>query len=156
MNESATKQAQSKKIPWLSIITGGIISYVFASIFHTQQVLSELSKLGVEIGGKTWLDTALSDLWGMLPSYGLAIMIGFLIAFSLLVKTGWFKSVPTLVRFTLIGILVILLIHALMYPILNITLIAGARSAFGFSLQLFSGSIGGLSIALHLLKRESH
>jgi len=135
---------KNKKLILLrDLLLAAFVSFVAASISHTQFVLYELSNIGVEIDLATRLSASLQDLIGFLPAFLPVITLGLAIGFGI---TAWILS-----RFNskqngwylLAGGVSLLMIHTLMHPILEITLIAGARSFSGLMMQTIAGIIGG-------------
>ncbi len=120
-----------------------LVTFLMASISHTQFVLMELARVGAEINLTTRISASLQDLLGFLPSYAPVIAIGLLLGFSI---SNWVKAKfnsDSLGWYPIAGGLSLLTIHAAMYPILEITLIAGARSNAGLAVQIMAGVIGG-------------
>lgn len=120
-----------------------IFAFVLASLFHSQFVMAELIKVGVEISFNDRLSMSLDDLFGLYPTYGIVVAVSFFIAFivaSLLIKR--FKLSPDIL-YSLAGGIGIAVALLAMHPILDITLLAGARSTFGFLCQSLAGVIGG-------------
>jgi len=120
-----------------------IFTFVLASLFHSQFVMAELINIGVEISFNDRLSMSIDDLLGLLPTYGVVVAVSFLIAFivaGLLIKR--FKFNPYIL-YSLAGGMGIAVALLAMYPILEITLLAGARSTFGFICQSLAGVMGG-------------
>ena len=121
-----------------------VFAFVIASLFHSQFVMAELAKVGVEISLNDRLSMSIDDLLGLYPTYGIVIAVSHFISFivaGLLIKR--FKLSPNIVYFLAGGVGVTVALLA-MHPILEITLLAGARSTFGFLCQSLAGAIGGL------------
>ena len=127
----------------LHFLVAAIIAFLFASIFHTQFVLHELTKVGVEIDMTTRLSGTFDDLMGLAPGYGPIIAIALLLGF--LIMTAVKRFIPSLGywAYPLAGILAIGTAHLAMHPIFNVTLIAGARSTMGIVFQCIAGFVGG-------------
>lgn len=124
-------------------LIAAIFAFVLASLTHSQFVMAELTSVGVNISMADRLSMSLDDLIGLLPTYGVVIAISLLIAFcitALLVKRF---SLPASLMYFVGGGLGITTALLAMHPILDITLIAGARSTFGFICQSFAGAMGG-------------
>ncbi|WP_293748987.1 hypothetical protein [uncultured Paraglaciecola sp.] len=120
-----------------------IFAFVLASLFHSQFVMAELTSVGVTISFVDRLSMSLDDLIGLYPRYGVVIAVSFLVAFcisALLLKR--FKFPSSVVYFIGGGFGVATALVA-MHPILDITLIAGARSTLGFISQSLAGAMGG-------------
>ena len=120
-----------------------LVAFCLATISHSQFVLLELSKVGAEINFVTRVSASFSDLLGLLPTYAPVIAIGMLISLPF---ATWLRSkFSSSFRgwYPIAGGATMLAIHAAMYPILEITLIAGARSVLGLLMQVTAGVIGG-------------
>ncbi|GGD65948.1 hypothetical protein [Lacimicrobium alkaliphilum] len=127
----------------LRFILAWLTTFTFASIAHSQMVLSGLEQQGIVIPPFERLQMTLSDWWGLLPGYGAVIAVGMLIA---LCFGGWVckkTGTPGGLLYPVAGALAMLSIVMAMQPIMDITLIAGARSNTGLALQALSGLIGG-------------
>jgi len=119
--------------------------------------LYELHNIDVEISVPEGVTMIIGDIQGLLPTYGAVIAIALLLAFLI---THWVLSViknkqhlrtstsrlPTFFLFTfgVAGVLAFWIMLSAMQPILNVTLIAGARTALGTAVQCLAGLIGGL------------
>ncbi|MBN7818725.1 hypothetical protein [Bowmanella yangjiangensis] len=117
--------------------------FSLASLMHSQFVLAGLTGQGIQIALTDRLQMSLSDWWGLLPTYGLIIAIGLLLAFSI---AGWLSrrfSINAVFLYPLAGFVTLLCIHLAMQPIMDITLIAGARGALGLLTQAATGLAGG-------------
>jgi hypothetical protein len=124
-----------------------VFAFVIASLFHSQFVMAELAKVGVEISLNDRLSMSIDDLLGLYPTYGIVIAVSYFIAFSVTnLLTKRFKLSPYILYCLAGGIGVAVALLA-MHPILNITLLAGARSNFGFACQCLAGAIGGAMFA---------
>lgn len=127
----------------LAFFPAWLLCYCLASVFHTQMVLLELLRLDVVIPLPLWLQTTFEDIFGLLPVYGSATAAALFIAFYL---CGWLTGNFTRLRWLLPlagGVAMLVLLMA-MYPVMHVTLIAGARSAAGLALQCLAGCLGGL------------
>lgn len=122
-----------------------LLCFTLASIAHSQMVLAGLEQQGIVIPPAERLQMTLSDWWGLLPGYGAIIATGMLIALSV---AGWICSkTGTMggILYALAGAAAMLSILMAMQPIMDITLIAGARSTIGLTLQTLAGLLGGWS-----------
>ena len=119
-----------------------IFAFIIASLFHSQFVMAELSKVGVEILFNDRLSMSLDDLLGLYPTYGIVIAVSYFISFivaGLLIKR--FTLSPNIL-YCLAGGAGVTVALLAMHPILEITLLAGARSTFGFICQSLAGAMG--------------
>ena len=144
-----------------SFLPAWLATFLVASSLHTFQVLNALSSIGVEISSTEWLSTAWKDAVGLLPTYGIIIAVALLLAFGVvtIIRKYAIKhdiKKPRFITLTSVagasGIAVALLA---MQPILNVTLIAGARGYDGFLLQCFAGLLGGFIYGLLRATSES-
>jgi hypothetical protein len=132
-----------------------IFAFVIASLFHSQFVMAELSKVGVEILFNARLSMSIDDLLGLYPTYGIVIAVSYFISFivaGLLIKR--FK-LPSYILYCLAGGVGITVALLAMHPILEITLLAGARSALGFACQSLAGAMGGAVFAHLRIKQRA-
>lgn len=128
------------------------VGFLLASLFHSISVLMGLVQIGVELNVSDWLSMIWLDALGLLPTYGAIIAVTLLLAFSIahfIVKQlnlHEAKSATSTIRtvlFAVAGGLSFLLMLLAMQPVLNVTLIAGARSSLGLSAQCFAGFCAG-------------
>ncbi|WP_421133609.1 hypothetical protein [Alteromonas sp. A079] len=128
-----------------------LTTYLVASILHTQFVLLNLVQLNVDIAPRKWLMTTFADIQGLLLLYGSAISATLLIA---MIVANWLTTrrhcSSTVRRFiyVLAGAVGMWVMLAAMQPILNVTLIAGARSTLGVIMQCVAGGLGGFVFAV--------
>jgi hypothetical protein len=142
-----------KRIGYL--ILAAITGFVFASIMHTQSVLAKLTEIDIRISvSERWFATW-QDLIGLAPTYGIIIFVALTLAFSI---TGLInkkiKASPR-VLYPIAGGAAFFIMLTAMQPILDVTLIAGARGVVGLLLQVSAGVIAGVCFA-QLLKQPSH
>ena len=119
------------------------VTFVLASLSHSQFVLQELANLGVEIDIATRISSTLDDLGGLLPGYGGILAIGLLIGFAIMALLRKLRPQTGHWVYPLAGMLTVLVAHLAMHPIFHVTLIAGARTPLGLAFQAFAGLIGG-------------
>ena len=140
-----------------AFFTAWLTSFTLASVFHSSFVLYELHSIDVEISLHEGVTMMISDIQGLLPTYGAVIALALLLAFLI---THWalpmikdkqrlHTSTPHSPAFFLFmygvaGILAFWIMLSAMQPILNVTLIAGARTALGTVAQCLAGLVGGL------------
>jgi hypothetical protein len=124
-----------------------IFAFVIASLFSSQFVMAELSKVGVEILFNDRLSMSIDDLLGLYPTYGVVIAVSYFISFivaGLLIKRF---TLSPYILYCLAGCVGVGVALLAMHPILEITLLAGARSTFGFICQSIAGAMGGAVFA---------
>ena len=140
-----------------AFFTAWLTSFTLASVFHSSFVLYELHNIEVSISLLEGATMMISDIQGLLPTYGAVIAIALLLAFLI---THWALSVVKnkqrfrtstshspaffLYMFGVAGVLTFWIMLSAMQPILNVTLIAGARTVLGTAAQCLAGLIGGL------------
>lgn len=163
-----SKDKQKGKVIRLAIFIARLLlasaaTFLLASALHTQSVLSDLSAVGAEIPLMLRIETVFTDWLGLLPTYGLIILVGMLIAMSvarLLVeliakRSTHFTALSSgsaqtvlICLYAVAGGLAIFCILSAMHPILNVTIIAGARGWEGILSQSIAGTVGGAIFAL--------
>ncbi len=123
-------------------IIASLTAFVLASILHTQMVLLGLINIDITIGVSAWLRTTFEDIWGLFPTYAPVIALALFLAMLVVVFFTKFIATPKVLGF-IGGAAAMLTVLLTMQPIMDITLIAGAREPLGFALQCLSGAIGG-------------
>ncbi|MGS2719843.1 hypothetical protein [Paraglaciecola aestuariivivens] len=120
------------------------MAFVLASLLHSQLVIAELVKVGVQVSIADRLSMSLDDLLGLYPTYGIVIALSFLLGFIVAhLCQKRFNLNPYLLYAAAGGTSIVVALWA-MYPILNITLLASARSSLGVICQSLAGLVGGL------------
>lgn len=131
--------------PWRKFTLAWFTTFTLASICHSQFNIWQLQQVNIVMPWSERLSMTGQDWLGLLPTYGLILLVGLLLAwwFSFCI-IHWLNTPTTTQRWFYIfsGGAAILTIHTAMYPILNVTLIAGARE-WGLYLQVICGMIGG-------------
>lgn len=138
-----TNSSPSKLKRVAAFFSSALICFIIASVFHSIFVLNGLLQLDITISWADRLSMIVSDLIGLLPGYGSIIVIGLLIGYLIIGLLRRFITLPAVLAYAIGGLLSLLAIHLLMYPLMHITLIAGARSEAGLIFQLIAGAIGG-------------
>lgn len=129
---------------WLA---ASILTFIFASIFHSQFVLLGLTQINIDIPMSDWLGMTFSDILGLSLGYGSVIAVTMLLCFGIsTLITRYWRRLPVW-SYPVFGALAIALMLLAMQPLLNVTLIAGARSSLGFLFQCCAGLIGGYVFA---------
>lgn len=131
-----------------------LCSYTLASIFHSQFVLSALSDIDVQISLTDRLSMTLSDLLGLAPGYGSVILVALAVGFLIISAISKWMFPISSIRYPIAGALAIGGALLAMQPLLNVTLIAGAREPLGFAFQCMAGLVGGW-VFLKLTKESS-
>jgi hypothetical protein len=145
------------------LIVATLVTFLIASALHTQSVLSGLISVGAEIPLALRIKTVFVDFAGLLPTYGVIVFVGMLIAMSVALlianklqstsskqensSQSSFKT-SQLWLFALAGAVAIFTLLSAMHPILDVSIIAGARGISGLLTQSIAGAIGGLAFAL--------
>lgn len=93
----------------------------------------------------------LFDLSGLFPTYGLGVLLALFLALGCCYWLFRPWRVPV-VLYAIAGAMGIATLLLAMYPVMHITLLAGARGPIGFALQCLSGALGGVVFAL-VIKR---
>ena len=139
----------------VGFIVAVLAAEVLGAIFQVQGTIwQQFSPQGIEIPMDTQLSWTRHDIVGLLPSYGLILAAGFLIAF--LVGSLISMLMPGLrnVIFLLAGAAAVLTIFLLAKPVIwNVTPIYGARDTIPLILQCIAGAFGGFLFAVISRKR---
>jgi len=124
-----------------------LCTFVLASALHSLFVLTALAGIDIEIGFANAMQMIGSDLLGLLPTYGVIIAVTLALAFTFARFVFLRQQKParfTVLIYALAGMVGFLVMLSAMQPILNVTLIAGARSTAGLIAQCCAGLIGGI------------
>jgi hypothetical protein len=119
------------------------LTYCLASAMHSQSTLNKLSAIGVEIPFNAKLQTLWLDFSGLLPAYGLTIFGAFLIGMLVAMFVSKKVSGNTIWIYSVGGAAAMAVMLLAMHPILNVTLISGARGLSGLLSQSLTGAFGG-------------
>ena len=139
-------------VSWLS---ASLVGFVAATLSHSQQVQANLINLGAKLDLATRLLAFVDDLMGLSTSYLPIIGIGFAIAFTVAAFIARKTQRSPVLLYALAGAVAIGCILGLMRPIMEITLIAGARGWSGFTLQMIAGALAGITYASLLHRQPS-
>lgn len=121
-----------------------VVTEVLAAAASTQFVLARLVELDVRVPFDVRLATTARDVVGMAGTYLPIIAIGQAIAF--VVCAAVVRRLSPLwarIGYPLAGFCAVTVALALMIQLLEITPVAGARSALGFLVQGLAGAVGG-------------
>lgn len=138
---------------FLAFLASVLVTFVFASAFHTQNVLSGLSALGVEISPSTRLSTTYKDMVGLAGLFTIVIAIALFVGFTIAAILKRILTPLAPIAYPLAGAAALGTMLWLMSMQFEATPIAGARGFIGFSLQMLAGSIGGYVFALLMHRR---
>lgn len=130
---------------WLLAVIGMAVTGV---VVQTQFVLGALADIGAPISMADRLSMTLADLAGFAPLYAIVIAIGFAIAFF----AGWllirFAGLPRTPVYGVAGAVCMgVMLVAMEKVFFGVQLIAGARTAAGFSAQVLLGAFWGWTFA---------
>jgi len=123
-----------------------VTTYVCASVFHTQTVLSGLTSLDIPVTLSDRLRMTFGDLSGLM-AYSFVIAIGLLIAFVVMGLVNRMIPISPWVRYPIGGALAMLTILLAMKAVFSITPIASARDVTGLFFQCVAGLLGGAVFA---------
>lgn len=131
-----------------ALVIAWFVTFTIGSIAQSQFVLFELQSLGININGNLWLEHTVLDWWGLLPKYGGAIFVALCVAFLMAEYFKKYLQSHYKVLFSLAGGTAMLVLLISLYPILNVTLVAGTRTFGGQLSQCFAGATGGFLYAI--------
>jgi hypothetical protein len=123
-----------------------LLTFIVASIVHSQFVLHGLTELGIFISWNDRMAMTLQDMQGLFPTLGPIISLSLLLGFttvSLLRKWLVTDYTPLSLLYPLAGMGAVWLMLAAMQPIMHITVIASARSNAGLLSLCLCGALGG-------------
>ena len=124
-----------------------LCAFLLASALHSIFVLKALTDIDIEIGLTEALQMIGSDILGLLPTYGVIIAATLALAFTFARFVFLKQQKPasfTVLIYALAGMVGFFVMLSAMQPILNVTLIAGARSTAGFIAQCCAGVFAGI------------
>lgn len=134
---------------WLASILTVVCLGVF---FQTQNIISRLGKLGVDVGFGERLSMTAYDISHLGTLYGIFIAIALAIAFLASGLVYHFTKLERPIIYSVAGGITILVMLFLMKrAFFDIHIIAGARDGLGIALQILAGIIGGWVFA-HLTR----
>lgn len=143
-------------LPW---IYASLAGFLLATATQTQFVLHRLAALDIALPLGVRLQTTVDDILGLAPTYLPVIAIGLAIALPVAsVLIARLKPTQRKVRtflFALAGFTALASILLSMEPIMNITLIAGARGMAGLLAQCAAGAVAGWVYAVTAPSKSS-
>ena len=127
----------------LSWLISALVCFALASIAHSQFVVAGLVGLGIEISIADRVAMTLADMRGLLLGYGSVLGIALGLGFGLVAAgSKWLRPLPEFC-YPLAGFIAVATALTAMQPLLEVTLIAGARGAPGFITQCLAGLVAG-------------
>ncbi|MEP3655943.1 MAG: hypothetical protein ABJO36_13700 [Litorimonas sp.] len=127
---------------------GVLTAVVLGVIFQTQNVLARLDDIGADVGFAERLSMTLYDLQHLGSLYIIFVSIALAIAFLVGGLVYRFAKFGRPIVYCVAGAVAILvMLFAMKANFFDIHIIAGARDAFGISLQMLAGAIGGFVFA---------
>jgi len=127
----------------LHFVVSSLLCFVSASLFHTNLVLYRLQEIDVKIEFSDRLSMSVQDVFRLMPTYGALVMVGLALGFSFTFALRKYTPCKSFYWYTLAAGVTMLTIIVAMHPVLGASLLAGARSLLGISLQVLAGLIGG-------------
>jgi len=127
-------------------MAASLLTFLLASTVHSQFVLAGLSEIGVEITLSNRLWMTWQDLLGLWASLGPIISVSLLLGFVSCRLLIWQIQALRVYRkwlLPLAGFSAVACMLLAMHPIMNITVIAGARTTLGFLSLCLCGAAGG-------------
>ncbi|GJL93657.1 MAG: hypothetical protein DHS20C05_00620 [Hyphococcus sp.] len=134
-----------------AFVAGALTTIVLAIVFYTYRVLDEQVAIGALYTPAQEFQTYVKNLLGLTPTYGIALILGLLIAFraAAFLKRILVPLAP--IAYPLAGAVAV---FAVIWLIENTAArggagaMGGARSLFGVVLQMAAGFIGGTVFAI--------
>lgn len=140
---------------FLHFLPAWLAGFIVASVSHSCAVLIALAKMDIAISFDDYLFMITQDALGLLPTYGAIIAFSLILAFFIThaVTRALIRNLhdtsPLMAKrvyllvFSASGAIAFLAMLMAMNPILNVTLIAGARTHSGLLAQCSAGLIAG-------------
>jgi len=135
----------------IAFIAAAVITYLLASVFYTQQVLSAQFAVSEPYPLAAQLETYWANMVGQAPSYGVVLTLGLLIAFTVAWGVKRVLKPLAVVAYPVAGAVAV---FTVIYFIENVMagggagVIGGARTLLGLSLQCLAGAIGGFVFSI--------
>lgn len=128
------------------------VTYVTASIAHTQSVMGRLLDMDVPVTLGDRLHATVHDVVGMaasfLPLLALALAIAFPVAGLAIRRLPRWRPVG----YSVAGGVAVLVLHLTLSLVFQITPVAGARTTLGLTVQALCGGLGGWVFRICLAK----
>lgn len=137
----------------LAYVAAVTVTFVLASIAHTQMVLNELAALGAPVTLPLRFSESISDMAGFVADGPILGLFPLIVAIALLVAlpmAGLVARVAPGLRtlvFMVAGAVAMIAVFAALEVAVGTRAVFGARGAAGLGLQALSGAIGGLLFA---------
>jgi hypothetical protein len=122
-----------------------LLTFLLASVVHSQFVMQGLLDIDIKISVLQRLQMTLQDIQGLFATLGAIISVSLLLGFccvALINKLAKSKRHNTYL-YPLAGASAMWVMIAAMHPIMNITVLASARSLAGLVSLCICGAIGG-------------
>jgi len=123
-----------------------LLTFLLASIVHSQFVIHALVAININVPWLDRLGMTIQDIQGLFPTLGpiisFSLLCGFLLV-TLLNKLSKDSQQFNAILFHIAGGVALWLMIFAMHPIMNITVIASARSSAGIASLSLCGVIGG-------------
>lgn len=130
-----------------AFIVAVAVTAAVGAAMHAQFVIANLAELGHAISLGQRLSWTGHDVVGMFATYAPIIAISLLIAFPIASLVTRKRAHLRTVGYTLAGAVAVVCALLLMKQLLELSGIAGARTAFGILCQAVAGAIGGWTFA---------
>ncbi|MEM6638971.1 MAG: hypothetical protein AAF610_03630 [Pseudomonadota bacterium] len=137
----------------LALASAALVAFVISSALLTQDNLARLAGMGADISARIRLETTLHDLWGMLSSYFVLILLAFALAWPVILFCARRLPAARLFWFAFGGATSVYVLHAALHVVTHITVIASVRTPLGLLGQTLAGAFG--MIVLGWLTRPS-
>jgi hypothetical protein len=123
-----------------------LVTFVLSSMVHSQFVLQGLVDIGITVSLQDRLNMTIDDLQGLFATLGAIISLSLLFGFATVAAVSKFTKTAqyNTYLYPLAGSVAIWVMLAAMHPIMNITVLASARSTAGLVSLCICGAIGGI------------
>ena len=140
----------------IAFIIAALVTFVAASLIHTQVILAGLGELGADVPLSLRMSTSLADLLGLAPAFGAVVMIALLGGLLVAGFARRFIPLPRPIAFAVAGAAAMATTLWLMHLSFAITPIASARTTGGLLLLCLAGAFGGVIFAFGTKPSTGH
>ena len=131
----------------LAFVLALVATYTLASVAISQAVLAYLASLGRDVGFGERLAAIGHDLVGLLPVFGVIVLVTLLIAYGVVALIAARAPGLRLIGYVIGGFSGMVAVHLLVQAQFEMAPIWSVRDAYGILLQGLSGAVGGYLFA---------
>ena len=131
-------------------------TFVFATVFYTQQVLAKQSSIGAVYTPAQQFETFFQNLIGLAPAFGVVLAVALLVGFLVAAVVKRILTPLAPLAYPIAGAAAV---ATAIWAIENLVIgggvgaIGGARGPLGLALQSLAGALGGFVFTLLAVRR---